>query len=159
MLHQTFMPSVLVETGFLTNDSEGAYLNSIKGQSEMGTAIAESIVAYREGIEFNTTTIDEEVIVASPDPEKALVKAEEAVEKVEEAVKEPEVVVEKTEDAIEKAEEVVGNTENTAEEFAKNPGENPMAVKTVAEDPVTESLDEKRTVEADIKTEVPPRGC
>ncbi len=40
VLHQTFMPSVLVETGFLTNNSEGAYLNSKAGQSQMGSAIA-----------------------------------------------------------------------------------------------------------------------
>ena len=31
VLHQTVMPSVLVELGFLTNKREGAYLNSKKG--------------------------------------------------------------------------------------------------------------------------------
>lgn len=47
VLHQTFMPSVLVETGFLTNKSEGAYLNSSKGQTEMGSAIATAILEYK----------------------------------------------------------------------------------------------------------------
>lgn len=47
VLHQTFMPSVLVETGFLTNKNEGAYLNSKKGQQEMGGAIADAILSYR----------------------------------------------------------------------------------------------------------------
>ena len=47
VLHQTFMPSVLVETGFLTNKEEGAYLNSQKGHIEMGTAIADAILAYK----------------------------------------------------------------------------------------------------------------
>lgn len=47
VLHQTFMPSVLVETGFLTNKDEGSYLNSKKGQSEMGTAIADAILKYK----------------------------------------------------------------------------------------------------------------
>lgn len=47
VLHQTFMPSVLVEAGFLTNKSEGGYLNSKKGQDEMGTAIADAILAYK----------------------------------------------------------------------------------------------------------------
>lgn len=47
VLHQTFMPSVLVETGFLTNKNEGAYLNSKKGQEEMGTAIANAIIDYK----------------------------------------------------------------------------------------------------------------
>jgi len=47
VLHQTFMPSVLVETGFLTNKEEGAYLNSQKGHIEMGTAIADAILNYK----------------------------------------------------------------------------------------------------------------
>ena len=49
VLHQTFMPSVLVETGFLTNKSEGMYLNSQRGQVEMGKAIAEAIIKYKNG--------------------------------------------------------------------------------------------------------------
>ncbi len=51
VLHQTFMPSVLVETGFLTNKDEGAYLNSKKGQSEMGTAIADAILKYKKDVQ------------------------------------------------------------------------------------------------------------
>ena len=51
VLHQTFMPSVLVETGFLTNDDEGAYLNSSEGQAQMGTAIAEAIINYKRGVQ------------------------------------------------------------------------------------------------------------
>ena len=58
VLHQTFMPSVLVETGFLTNKQEGAYLNSKKGQSEMGTAIADAIVAYRNNAMGNIADFD-----------------------------------------------------------------------------------------------------
>src|SRR5690606_18750710 len=50
VLHQTFMPSVLVETGFLTNKTEGAYLNSKKGQEEMAGAIAEAISTYRKNM-------------------------------------------------------------------------------------------------------------
>ena len=50
VLHQTFMPSVLVETGFLTNRTEGAYLNSKKGQREMGKAIADAIISYKNEI-------------------------------------------------------------------------------------------------------------
>lgn len=51
VLHQTFMPSVLVETGFLTNKSEGAYLNSKKGQQQMGNAIAKAVIAYKNGLD------------------------------------------------------------------------------------------------------------
>ncbi len=50
VLHQTFMPSILVETGFLTNKSEGSYLNSRKGQAEMGKAIADAIVQYKNNL-------------------------------------------------------------------------------------------------------------
>ena len=48
VLKYTYMPSVLVETGFLTNSSEGAYLNSSKGQSNMADALAKAIVNYRD---------------------------------------------------------------------------------------------------------------
>ena len=40
VLKYTYMPSVLVETGFLTNKNEGKYLNSLKGQSEMSIAVS-----------------------------------------------------------------------------------------------------------------------
>ena len=55
VLHQTFMPSVLIETGFLTNRDEGKYLNSGKGQQEMGRAIADAILEYRNSIRPNST--------------------------------------------------------------------------------------------------------
>ena len=54
VLHQTFMPSVLIETGFLTNKAEGAYLNSKKGQQEMATSIFKAIKSYKKQIDANT---------------------------------------------------------------------------------------------------------
>ncbi len=57
VLHQTFMPSVLVEAGFLTNNKEGSYLNSKKGQNEMGTAIANAVLAYKDDMGFTTATV------------------------------------------------------------------------------------------------------
>ena len=47
VLKYTYMPSVLVETGFLTNKKEGAYLNSKKGQREMAISIANGILKYK----------------------------------------------------------------------------------------------------------------
>ena len=47
VLKYTYMPSVLVETGFLTNRSEGAYLNSSVGQVKMASAIAKAIINYK----------------------------------------------------------------------------------------------------------------
>jgi len=53
VLKYTYMPSVLVETGFLTNVSEGAYLNSSKGQDNMADALSRAIVNYRNNRNAN----------------------------------------------------------------------------------------------------------
>ncbi len=88
VLHQTFMPSVLVEVGFLTNKSEGSYLNSKKGQDEMGKSIADAILAYKKEVggplEGSTPAQIEDREVAIE------VQAEEKKEAVEEEVKKPE---------------------------------------------------------------------
>ena len=51
VIHQTAMPSVLIETGFVTNKSEGAYLNSSKGQTEISNSIAEAILEYKSSLD------------------------------------------------------------------------------------------------------------
>ena len=56
VLKYTYMPSVLVETGFLTNKSEGSYLNSKKGQTEMADAISKAVVKYRDDFYKNLST-------------------------------------------------------------------------------------------------------
>ncbi|MEL0456220.1 N-acetylmuramoyl-L-alanine amidase [Flavobacteriaceae bacterium SZ-1-7] len=53
VLHQTVMPSVLVETGFLTYKSEGSYLNSKRGQTQMSTAIADAVLEYKSSLDEN----------------------------------------------------------------------------------------------------------
>lgn len=71
VLHQTFMPSVLVETGFLTNKEEGAYLNSKKGQSEMGAAIADAILKYKDETTSNSSLVGSEISAPEiKEPEK-----------------------------------------------------------------------------------------
>ena len=50
------MPSVLVETGFLTNNSEGAYLNSVRGQNEMADAISSAVIDYKNDFFQNLST-------------------------------------------------------------------------------------------------------
>lgn len=45
------MPGVLVETGFITNSEEEAYLNSDKGQMEVAIAIYRGIKAYKMEVE------------------------------------------------------------------------------------------------------------
>ena len=68
VLHQTFMPSVLVETGFLTNDEEGAYLNSKEGQAQMGTAIAEAVMTYKKDAMANIADFNPATISETPEP-------------------------------------------------------------------------------------------
>lgn len=54
VLHQTYMPSVLVETGFLTYKKEGIYLNSKKGQTEIAASIKDAILKYKGNINFES---------------------------------------------------------------------------------------------------------
>lgn len=54
VLHHSYMPSVLIELGFLTNNKEGPYLNSKKGRTEMAYEIARSILEYKAEIDFAT---------------------------------------------------------------------------------------------------------
>jgi len=61
VLHQTYMPSILIETGFLTNKYEGAYLNSKKGKLEMAASISKAVINYIDGIKLNTV-----VSIAAP---------------------------------------------------------------------------------------------
>ena len=44
VLRNTYMPSVLIEAGFLTNKTEGQYLNSSKGQKEISASISKAIL-------------------------------------------------------------------------------------------------------------------
>ena len=57
VLKYSYMPSVLVETGFLTNRKEGAYLNSKKGQSQMASTIAQAIVDYKSDLQTNIADV------------------------------------------------------------------------------------------------------
>lgn len=53
VLHNTYMPSVLIETGFVTNKTEGAYLNSKKGKAEMSSEIKSAILDYKKWLDNN----------------------------------------------------------------------------------------------------------
>lgn len=54
VLHQTYMPSVLIETGFLTNKKEGPYLNSESGKSKFSKSIFDGIMKYKNNLYTNT---------------------------------------------------------------------------------------------------------
>lgn len=47
VLDAAYMPSVLIELGFLSNKAEGSFLNSNEGQTKMAKQIAEAILDYK----------------------------------------------------------------------------------------------------------------
>jgi len=51
VLWETAMPSVLIETGFLTNEAEEKYLASEEGKEEVAQAIFKAFKLYKEEIE------------------------------------------------------------------------------------------------------------
>ncbi|MGD2005182.1 MAG: N-acetylmuramoyl-L-alanine amidase [Flavobacteriaceae bacterium] len=74
VLKYTYMPSVLVETGFLTNPTEGSYLNSNKGQQEIAKAIAKAILNYKKELS-NSVAIENPIELVSPkQPENPVVQ-------------------------------------------------------------------------------------
>jgi N-acetylmuramoyl-L-alanine amidase len=54
VLYQTYMPSVLIETGFLTNTAEGSFLNSRNGQAKYANSISSDILKYIQQRALNT---------------------------------------------------------------------------------------------------------
>ncbi len=80
VLHNTYMPSILVEMGFLTNKEEGTYLNSEKGQTEMGSAIADGILSYKNNLVLGTDRTKNPVIT-NAEIEKAIETTPEAIYK------------------------------------------------------------------------------
>lgn len=70
VLHQTYMPSILIETGFLTNSKEALFLNSKLGQQKFSEAIYNGIINYMNQltlntVQSNTTTEIEETNIAN----------------------------------------------------------------------------------------------
>ena len=166
VLHQTFMPSVLVETGFLTNKTEGTYLNSGKGQSEMGRAIADAVLTYKNSVRgiaqppaARTSTIAEK----APDPKPAVVeKAEEVVAKTEPVASEKSTTgaVEQDRESAE-IEKELKSTQAVKEEQTPiiaetKPEENKsQPAKEVSAEPIEKKEVVKRDVE--VKTAEPPK--
>lgn len=48
VLHKAYMPRVLIEMGFISNQAEGAFLDSEDGQQETAQAIANAIISYKK---------------------------------------------------------------------------------------------------------------
>ena len=61
------MPSVLIETGFISNYEEGMYLASEKGQNEVAESIYDAIVSYKKAIERNGGASNQPKEVVKPE--------------------------------------------------------------------------------------------
>lgn len=59
VLYKTSMPSVLIETGFLSNPDEERYLSSSKGQEESANSIFKAFKAYKSSVETGKMGISE----------------------------------------------------------------------------------------------------
>ncbi len=74
VLHSSYMPSVLVELGFLTNNTEGPYVNSTKGRAELAKEIANGILSYKKNIS-NATPESQNPIITKEEIKKAIEEA------------------------------------------------------------------------------------
>jgi len=161
VLHQTFMPSVLIETGFLTNKSEGAFLNSKAGQSKMGTAIAEAILKYKNSVQTNVAEQPQET------PEIEVVQKKEEPKEKEVAPKEIEMPVESISPPVQEEQKtpippVVSTTPPVLEEQkemipadVKIDPEESAVDKTVIEPPVQKTEEVKEIVTPIAKADEP----
>ena len=62
VLHQTTMPSVLIETGFLTNRNEEVFLTSKQGQDYLASSIYRAFKEYKNEVESVSKSIIEESV-------------------------------------------------------------------------------------------------
>ena len=58
VLRNTYMPSVLIEAGFLTNKTEGKYLNSTKGQNEISSSVSKAVLKYLRTLDSNRVELN-----------------------------------------------------------------------------------------------------
>jgi len=72
VLYKTAMPSVLIETGFLTNPNEERFLGNVQGQDQMAKAMFDAFVSYKSQYEGKTITSP----VIPPNPPKEPIASE-----------------------------------------------------------------------------------
>ena len=61
VLHNTYMPSILIETGFITNKSEGDYLNSLDGKTNISKSISDAILNYKSKLYSDVPSVIETI--------------------------------------------------------------------------------------------------
>ena len=66
VLYKTTMPSVLIETGFLTNPKEEKFLNSKNSQQSMANSMFKAFVKYKNELEGVNNTTDGSTVLYIP---------------------------------------------------------------------------------------------
>jgi N-acetylmuramoyl-L-alanine amidase len=70
VLRETAMPSVLIETGFLNNRTEGGFLSSVGGQETIAEAIFSAFSKYKKMVESDETMELQQTSVGTSTPLK-----------------------------------------------------------------------------------------
>ncbi|WP_245949324.1 N-acetylmuramoyl-L-alanine amidase family protein [Lutibacter citreus] len=70
VLYQTYMPSILIETGFITNYKEGVFLGSKSGQSKFSETIYSGVSKYIDQLELNTIAVEHKITPKTAESEK-----------------------------------------------------------------------------------------
>ncbi len=66
VLHKAYMPRVLIEMGFISNEIEGNTLDSEEGQNDIARAIANAIISYKKEYFGNGETSDDKDVYVKP---------------------------------------------------------------------------------------------
>lgn len=84
VLWRTAMPSVLIETGFLTNRNEEKYLASEVGQNEVATSVYDAVLNYKNKMEKEVNSLfnEENKTNNTPLPPTVEIKPETNIKKV-----------------------------------------------------------------------------
>ncbi len=114
VLRQSSMPSVLIETGFISNTSEAKYLSSETGQQNIALSVVEAFRKFKDKNSGTTNTRSSEIISRNEKKPEAEPKQEISTEqKNQEEIVAQIVVAKKNEPEIKNA---VNNPDTTAKE-------------------------------------------
>ena len=83
VLQATAMPSVLVETGFITNPQEEQYLNSDEGQNTIAKCISDAVLNYKTWLEKKQLSTENNTQSPSKESSKSATSFLEAIEQKE----------------------------------------------------------------------------
>ncbi|HEY3371788.1 MAG TPA: N-acetylmuramoyl-L-alanine amidase [Prolixibacteraceae bacterium] len=89
VLRLSSMPSVLIETGFLSNPSEANYLSSDDGQRQVALSVFEAFRKFKNKNSGGSTTKGPEVIASNEKPQETKTKPQETITKPLEVANKP----------------------------------------------------------------------